>query len=54
MDFLLSLIDFPIVNFPFLDSDIPLAPSYGVYISQLVRFCRICTKDPIKTNVIFI
>ena len=36
--------DFPIVNFPFLDGDIPLAPSYGIYISQLVRFCRICTK----------
>jgi len=35
---------FPIVNFPFLDGDIPIAPSYGVYISQLVRFARICTK----------
>ena len=35
--------DFPIVHFPFLDGDIPLAPSYGIYISQLVRFCRICT-----------
>ena len=33
---------FPIVNFPFLDGDVPLAPSYGVYISQLVRFARIC------------
>jgi hypothetical protein len=29
---------FPITNFPFLDCDVPLAPSYGVYISQLVRF----------------
>ena len=27
---------FPIVNFPFLEGDIPLSPSYGVYISQLV------------------
>ena len=36
--------DFPIVNFPFLDGDVPKAPSYGIYISQLVRFCRICTK----------
>ena len=35
---------FPIVNFPFLDGDVPLAPSYGVYISQLVRFARICNK----------
>ena len=33
--------DFPIVNFPFLDGDVPIAPSYGVYISQLVRFARI-------------
>ena len=29
--------DFDIVNFPFLDGDIPRAPSYGVYISQLAR-----------------
>ena len=34
---------FPIVNFPFLDGDVPLAPSYGVYISQLVRFARVCS-----------
>ena len=24
--------DFDIVNFPFLDGDVPLRPSYGVYI----------------------
>ena len=30
--------DFPIVNFPFLEGDIPLATSNGSYISQLVRF----------------
>ena len=29
-----------IVNFPFLDSDIPRPTSYGVYISQLIRFAR--------------
>ena len=28
--------DFEIVNFPFLDDDIPRAASYGVYISQLI------------------
>ena len=28
--------DFDIVNFPFSDGDIPRAPSYGVYISQLI------------------
>ena len=29
--------DFHIVNFPFLDVDVPRATSYGVYISQLIR-----------------
>ena len=29
-----------IVNFPFLDGDVPIRPSYGVYISQLLRFAR--------------
>ena len=33
--------DFEIVNFPFLDGDIPRAPSYGFYISQLIRFARV-------------
>ena len=32
--------DFEIVNFPFLDGDLPRATSYGVYISQLIRFAR--------------
>ena len=27
--------DFDIVNFPFLDGDVPRRASYGVYISQL-------------------
>ena len=34
--------NFHIVNFPFLNSNIPTAPAYGVYISQLVRIGRIC------------
>ena len=29
------------VNFPFLDRDVPGSPSYGVYISQLIRFARV-------------
>ena len=29
-------IAFDIVNFPFLDGDVPRRPSYGVYISQLI------------------
>ena len=32
--------DFDIVNFPSLDGDVPRSTSYGVYISQLIRFAR--------------
>ena len=32
--------DFDIVNFLFLDGDVPRRTSYGVYISQLIRFAR--------------
>ena len=32
--------NFDIVNFSFLDGDVPQHPSYGVYISQLIRFAR--------------
>jgi hypothetical protein len=32
--------DFAIVNFPFLCSNTPLSPAYGVYISQLIRYAR--------------
>ena len=32
--------DFDIVNFPFLDGDVPRRTLYGVYISQLIRFAR--------------
>ena len=35
--------NFDIVNFPYLDGNIPKGPSYGTYISQLVRFARICS-----------
>ena len=31
---------FDIVNFPFLDGDVPRSTSYGVYISQFIRFAR--------------
>ena len=33
--------NFEIVNFPFLDGDVPRSPSYGVYISQLIGFARV-------------
>ena len=32
--------DFSIVNFPFLCSNIPESPAYGVFISQLIRYSR--------------
>ena len=32
--------DFEIVNFPFLNDDVPHSTPYGVYISQLIRFVR--------------
>ena len=35
--------DFDIVNFTFLDGDVPCRSSYGVYISQLIRFARVCS-----------
>ena len=31
------------VNFPWLSGDVPRLPSYGIHISQLVRFARCCT-----------
>ena len=35
--------DFHIVNFPFLFSNILSGPSYGVYISQLIRYALCCS-----------
>ena len=35
--------DFEIVNFIFLDEDVPRSPSYGVYIFKLIRFARMCS-----------
>ena len=36
--------NFPIVNFPFLDSNIPASPTYGVFMSQLIRYSRACSE----------
>ena len=33
--------EFDIVNFPFSDGDIPRSTTYGVYISQPIRFARV-------------
>ena len=35
--------NFEIVNYPFHDGDVPRSPTYGVYISQLIRFARVCS-----------
>ena len=34
---------FHIVNFPFMSSNIPSAPAYGVYASQLIHYARCCS-----------
>ena len=34
--------DCNIVKFPFLDGDVPRRAFYGVYISQFIRFARVC------------
>ena len=36
--------DFPIVNFPYLSSDIPESPAYGVFVSQLILYAQVCSK----------
>ena len=47
--------NFKIVNFPFLDGDVPRSPSYGVYISQLIRFARVCSNiDDLDSRNLFL
>ena len=45
-----AMIDFYIVNFPFLNGDVPRRPSCGVYISQLIRFARLCSHVEARTK----
>ena len=35
--------NFHIINFPFLSSNIPSSPAYGVFISQIIRYARACS-----------
>ncbi len=35
--------NFPIVNFPHLNSNILVKAAYGVYVSQLIRYFHACT-----------
>ena len=36
--------NFQIVNFPYLCGNIPKKQSYGVFISQIIRYCRVCSE----------
>ena len=36
--------DFSVISYPFLSGNIPKVPSYGVYLSQLLRLCHICSE----------
>jgi len=40
LDSTIYIINF--VNYPFLDSNIPLSPAYWVYMSQLIQYSRTC------------
>ena len=39
----LDAFGFHIVNFPFMSSNIPSAPAYCVYASQLIRYAHCCS-----------
>ena len=34
---------FDIVNYPHMDSNVPIGPAYGVYVSRLIAFTRVYT-----------
>ena len=43
--------NFDIVNFPFLDGDVPRTTSYGVYIYQIIRFALVSSQvDAFNTH----
>ena len=33
----------PVVNFPFLDINIPASPAYGMYVTQLIPYAGTCS-----------
>ena len=45
-----TIFNFEIVNFRFLDRDVPRSPSYDVYISLLIRFARVHAREPLYSN----
>ena len=47
--------NFEIENFQFLDGNVPRSSSYGVYISQLIRFAKVCSNvDDFNNRNIFL
>ena len=34
---------FNVINYPHMDSNILMGPAYGVYVSRLIAFTRVCT-----------
>ena len=47
--------NFEIVKFQFLEGDVPRSLSYGVYISQLIRFARVCSNvDDFNSRNLFL
>ena len=42
--------NFEVISYPFLSGNIPRIPSYGVYVSQLIRFCNVCSES--LTNMV--
>ena len=45
--------NFEIVNFPFLDGNVPRSPSYAVYILQLIRFAKMCSNVDFNNRNLF-
>ena len=37
------IFNFNLLNYPHTDSNIYMGPAYGVYVSRLIAFSRICT-----------
>ena len=37
--------DFNVISYPFLSGNIPKIPTYGVYVSQLIRFCNVSSES---------
>jgi hypothetical protein len=45
-------VTFPIVNFPFIKSNIPASSVHGAYAPQLIRYYRACAKN-MSYNFVF-